>query len=1444
MRRWMLAVGMTAVGVCAVGLAWGQVEADSRWDPNYFPSELVGFNGDPNAGQPIDDPATSQEMFRIPQFSGTTSRFIVPNSSGAYDYNAAFRASGLQTEGAAALDVFFNWTSDPNVNLNDAWVRLTTYDGPIRPNPALDTRGKVRFKLTNKSEFFQGRIGICLGIRETGGSANQMANGGTSGPIEWVGVSSVANAITAGADRIVQTLASGDDVQVYPVGYDLSTDPNNPPTGTAVILPGPNGVINSVPAGDDEYRRGYTLDSLGQRRPLPQVYLNPSSSAYLLEWDLPTGTVKVDGVVQGGTVAGFTGNGTLADAPNHRGTLEHIALVKDPVDGAVFIEVAVDELQFAATVPDPTPAPRIRGPVTTAQTQVQVECIAEATQAELFINGVSQGTRVPSGGLATWTGLSLTAGQVLTARQMANGLWSVLSSPVVVYEPGTALAENFDGYTTQAELEQIWQQTAPTNALRYRLGTGSASSCDNYVYSNYATAPSVSRLYYDLGEVNGTDAEPLVVTFRFKHDVNSGNARTRFELTSSLTRAYGAVGFAFTNGVGGQFANQYTSMTNSPTPIIEGYRSDYFNYDYALTGIPRVPNVWHKMQIVVKSNVVNFYIDDQLANPIDPNDGVTPLWPAGVPRVNNLPFRYIILGTGYSDNAGSHMYDDISVTVGNTPIPFGPPNPVLSPAVVGPLFPGTTVVNVSSVDETASAVAVFANRVEVGSVSGPFPGGVAAVGVTALLNGDSVTATQTVGGTESCLSAPVVVSVPAPSVLTPLVPGMTTVRVANIEEGLASLVTVYQDVAGSLVYLGSVANPTTDPVNVPVTALADGASVVATQTIAGAEGPPSAAVTVALPAPTVQSPIVPLSVRVAVYNVLNLPGGTASLVKVYVNDTLRGSADPNGAATVVVSTGTLNTGDVVEATQVVNGYESPRSAPVTVAFSEPPVAMQWIQTSSLPQGGLTDHQAVYYNGYVYAVGGRANSAPSATNTVFYAVVNSNGSIGPWQQTTSLPVPTAAHGAAAYNGKMYVWGGWTTSYPTINACRYATINPDGTLGPWTTSAITIPDNSVEYPGAVQMDAFGRGTLMHNGVLYIINGEWDAGTAVGNTNSCYYSVLTGAGDYSPWVMTTPTATANGSWFHGVCIIPGTTQTFLYRVAGNYRGTNENGMYRTVINPDGSLGAWVQDPANTPEARYEHATAVVNQYLFMVGGLYGSTPKNTVFYTKVDPDDGSISGWRTGPAYPASVARTAATAYPVGDRWYILVVSGGPYLSSGVREPRCWYTEVSTDTDGDGIGDPYDNCPTLGNPDQADADSDGIGDACDDCPLDPENDADGDGVCGNVDNCPTVANPDQADLDEDGVGDACDNCPEVPNPGQEDSDGDGIGDACEGPALCPGDTNCDGEITFADIDNFVEALGGEENWTHAPCPWLNADCNGDNDVTFADIDAFVSLIGTSCP
>ena len=99
---------------------------------------------------------------------------------------------------------------------------------------------------------------------------------------------------------------------------------------------------------------------------------------------------------------------------------------------------------------------------------------------------------------------------------------------------------------------------------------------------------------------------------------------------------------------------------------------------------------------------------------------------------------------------------------------------------------------------------------------------------------------------------------------------------------------------------------------------------------------------------------------------------------------------------------------------------------------------------------------------------------------------------------------------------------------------------------------------------------------------------------------------------------------------------------------------------------------------------------------------------------------------------------------------------FQSGFVTNPVTMLHGEGPDTDGDGLGDAIDNCPTVPNPAdlrldrvnpvQLDTDGDGRGDPCDD-------DDDGDGVADTDDRCPLTPDPAQQDADGDGVGDACD-------------------------------------------------------------------------------------------
>ncbi|MBW2233100.1 MAG: thrombospondin type 3 repeat-containing protein [Deltaproteobacteria bacterium] len=154
-----------------------------------------------------------------------------------------------------------------------------------------------------------------------------------------------------------------------------------------------------------------------------------------------------------------------------------------------------------------------------------------------------------------------------------------------------------------------------------------------------------------------------------------------------------------------------------------------------------------------------------------------------------------------------------------------------------------------------------------------------------------------------------------------------------------------------------------------------------------------------------------------------------------------------------------------------------------------------------------------------------------------------------------------------------------------------------------------------------------------------------------------------------------------------------------------------------------------------------------------------------------------------------------------------NGSGFGVAWTRAGSIYFTslECPPDSDGDGVEDAIDNCPTDPNPLQEDGDSDTVGDVCD--------------------NCPGLDNLDQADADGDSVGDLCDNCPADGNPIQTDDDGDTYGAACDCDDTNPALWECNtpvgpGPVTVTDPTDTVTVIipdvtqGGDTTVTVIDC------------------------------
>ena len=331
----------------------------------------------------------------------------------------------------------------------------------------------------------------------------------------------------------------------------------------------------------------------------------------------------------------------------------------------------------------------------------------------------------------------------------------------------------------------------------------------------------------------------------------------------------------------------------------------------------------------------------------------------------------------------------------------------------------------------------------------------------------------------------------------------------------------------------------------------------------------------------------------------------------------------------------------------------------------------WTSTSSLTnasQGG----SAVVYNGYIYYIGG--DNDCSASSSVCYAQIGSNGLLGSWSSTTNLTVTSYGGGAFAYNGYIYYLGGGGRQDES-----YAPINSNGTIGSWTTSASGLPQmfgngSTVEYGGFVYLIAGGNGGGSYNVYYDNINSNgslgssWQTGTSLPSTASEYYATAIAYNGYLyniggcnssgcslstvEYIAINSNGSLGGSWTPTTSLPTATSRAasverngYIYEIggcAGAGTCSLTTNVYFASIN-NGGPGTWQTYSSSTNLlADTADATSVTyDGFIYEIGGYNGSTDVATVDYAALN-SDGTVGSWTSTTSMPETVNQATSIAY----------------------------------------------------------------------------------------------------------------------------------------------------------------------------------------------------------
>jgi hypothetical protein len=256
---------------------------------------------------------------------------------------------------------------------------------------------------------------------------------------------------------------------------------------------------------------------------------------------------------------------------------------------------------------------------------------------------------------------------------------------------------------------------------------------------------------------------------------------------------------------------------------------------------------------------------------------------------------------------------------------------------------------------------------------------------------------------------------------------------------------------------------------------------------------------------------------------------------------------------------------------------------------------------------------VYYDAATNNLTGDGKNHGVTTDQVWFAAINSsNGNLGTWIPTSSLPVALQLHGSVIMtvgtNTYLYVIGGSTykdDSNPSADVQKtvyYAEISPtDGSVGAW----MTLP--SIPSPGT---GWYKTCPVVANGRIYVSGGE-DSGTALDNV--VYATPSTTNGSFTAW-------TDNSSNYIkiGTTLVTDAPQAVVYfngaidLIAGDQTGSgnNTNCVFQGAVNASTGAVTWSTPSTISPfpinVSRNTGTSSSTN--IFSLGGLTGSAGNDT--------------------------------------------------------------------------------------------------------------------------------------------------------------------------------------------------------------------------------------------